>query len=206
MNSLKKQKLIFNKRLRKKEMKIRLAIIVLSFLWCNILNAGSIKDFTKGGLRLGDSLLDLMNEKEIKENLAPISRGDKFISVMYIPNVFTYPEEVGLYLVVVKPNDKKYTIHGFYLFEQFSNDFEGCLKKQDEYMKKNRELFNLKPQDYGIETRPSGPGKWRAVVFEYSPPKETSSILCYHFQDDPERNNLKMGVLTREFANYISVK
>ena len=187
-------------------MKKLLAIIVLSLLCCNILNAGSIKDYTKGGLRLGDSLLDLINEKEIKENLAPISRGDKFISVMYIPNVFTYPEEAGLYLVMVKPNDKNYTIHGFYLFEEFSNDFEGCMKKQDEYMKTNRKLFNLKPQDYGIATKPGGSGKWRAVIFEYSPPKETSSILCYHFQDDPERNNLKMGVLTREFANYISVK
>ena len=73
-------------------------------------------------------------------------------------------------------------------------------------MKTNAKLFNLKPEDYGIAPKPSGPGKWRAVIFEYTPRKETSSILCYHFQDDPERNNLKMGVLTREFANYISVK
>jgi len=187
-------------------MKKLLGIMVLGLLWCNILNAGSIKDYKKGGLRLGDSLLDLMYENEIKENLAPISHGDKFISVMYIPNVFTYPEEVGLYFVIVKPNDKNYTIHGFYLFEQFPNDFEGCMKKQDEYMKINTKLFNLKPVDHGIAPRPSGPGKWRAVIFEYIRKKETSSILCYHFQDDPERNNLKMGVLTREFANYISVK
>ena len=26
------------------------------------------------------------------------------------------------------------------------------------------------------------------------------------FEDEPERNNLKMGVLTREFANHISVR
>ena len=42
-------------------------------------------------------------------------------------------------------------------------------------------------------------------IFEYTPKKETSSILCYHFEDEPERNNLKMGVLTGEFANHISV-
>ena len=40
-----------------------------------------------------------------------------------------------------KPNDKNYTIHGFYLFEDFPNDFEGCMKKQDEYMKINTKLF-----------------------------------------------------------------
>ena len=181
--------------------------IFLVLMWCNFSNAGSIKDYEKGGLKLGGSLLDLMYEDEIKENFYPITRGDKFTSVMYIPNMFTYPEEVGLYLVIVKPNDKNYTIHGFYLFEDFPNDFEGCMKKQDEYMKINTKLFNLKPEDYGIAPHPdpSTNGKWRAVIFEYTPKKETSSILCYHFEDEPERNNLKMGVLTREFANHISV-
>ena len=179
--------------------------LFLVLMWCNVSNAGSIKDYEKGGLKLGGSLLDLMYEDEIKENFYPITHGDKFTSVMYIPNVFTYPEEVGLYLVIVKPNDKNYTIHGFYLFEDFPNDFEGCMKKQNEYMNTNSKLFNLKPQDHGVQPRPGGPGKWRAVIFEYPRLKETSSILCYHFEDDPDRNNLKMGVLTREFANHISV-
>ena len=182
--------------------------IFLVLMWCNVSNAGSIKDYEKGGLKLGGSLLDLMHEDEIRENFYPITHGDKFTSVIYIPNMFIYPEEVGLYMVVVKPNDKNYTIHGFYLFEDFPNDFEGCMKKQDEYMKINTKLFNLKPDDLGIEPHPNPSivGKWRAVIFEYSQPKETSSILCYHFEDEPERNNLKMGVLTREFANHISVR
>ena len=187
-------------------MKKILFIIFTSLIWCNVSNSESIRDYEKGGLKLGGSLLDLMYEDEIKENFHSITHGDKFTSVMYIPNVFTYPEEIGLYFVIVKPNDKNYTIHGFYLFEDFPNDFEGCMKKQDEYVKKNTKIFNLKPVDYGVKPRPGGPGKWRSVIFEYTPPKETSSVLCYHFEDDPERNNLKMGVLTREFANYISVR
>jgi len=174
----------------------------------NTLKADSIKNYQKAGLKLGGSLLDLMHEDEIKENLQPITMGDKFISVMYIANVFTYPEEVGLYFVIIKPNDKNYMIHGFYLFEDFPNDFEGCMKKQDEYIKINTELFNLKPYDNGIKPHPDQGvnGKWRAIIFEYDPPKETSSILCYHYEDEPESNDLKMGVLTREFANYISVR
>jgi len=182
--------------------------IFLVLMWCNVLQSESIKDYEKGGLKLGGSLLDLMNEDEIKENFHSITRGDKFTSVMYIPNVFTYPEEIGLYLVMVKPNDKNYTIQGFYLFEDFPNDFEGCIKKQDKYMKTNTKLFNLKPEDYGIAPYPDPgtKGKWRAVIFDSNPPKETSSILCYHFEDEPKRNNLKMGILTREFANYISVR
>jgi len=182
--------------------------IFLVLMWCNVGFAGSIKDYEKGGLKLGGSLLDLMYENEIKENYHSITHGDKFTAVIYIPDVFTYPEEIGLYLVVVKPNDKNYTIQGFYLFEDFPNDFEGCMKKQDEYMKINTKLFNLKPEDYGIAPHPNPNivGKWRAVIFDHSPPKETSSILCYHDENDPEGNNLKMGVLNREFANHISVR
>ena len=38
---------------------------------------------------------------------------------MYIPNPFTYPDEIGLYLVVFDPEDEEFKIQGFYLFEDF---------------------------------------------------------------------------------------
>jgi len=174
-------------------------------MFCNVSQAGSIKDYEKGGMKLGKSLLELMTYDEIVEGLRSISHGNDFAATLYIPNPFTYPEEIGLYYVAFKSDDENFIIQGFYLFEQYPNDFEGCMKKQNEYMETNTKLFNLKPEDYGIQPRPGGPGKWRAVIFEYPRLKETSSILCYHFEDDPDRNNLKMGVLTRELANYISV-
>tara|TARA_Y200000002_G_C22483993_1_gene580007 strand:+ start:101 stop:739 length:639 start_codon:yes stop_codon:yes gene_type:complete len=177
--------------------------VFLVLLWCNVSQAGSIKDYEKGGMKLGKSLLELMTYEEIAEGLRPITGGNDYMATLYIPNIFTYPDEVGLYMVVFKKDDENFIIHGFYLFEQYPNDFAGCMKKQDEYMKANKKLFNLNPVDYGIKPKPSGPGKWRAVIFEYTPKKETSSILCYHFEDDPERNNLKMGVLTRELADHI---
>ena len=194
--------------MRNKKIKYFLLYLALyfSFFFTNHSLAGSIKEYEKGGLRLGKSLLTLMTKEEIMEGYNDISRGDKYKSTLYVPNPFTYPDEIGVYGVVFKKNDKTFKIVAFYLIEQFPNNFEGCMKKQDEYAKKNSELFGLKPLDYGIEQRPSGPGKWRAIIFEYPIPKETSSILCYHFENQPDRNNLKMGVLTREFANYISVK
>ena len=69
---------------------------------------------------------------EIKENFYPITHGDKFTSVMYIPNPFTYPEEIGLYLVIVKPNDKNYIIYEISAYLNFPNDFESCKNKKDE--------------------------------------------------------------------------
>jgi len=175
-------------------------------MWCNVSQAGSIKDYEKGGMKLGKSLLEVMTYEEIAEGLNAIVSTNDYMVTLYIPNVFTYPDEVGLYMVVFKKDDENFIIQGFYLFEQYPNDFAGCMKKQDEYMKTNKKLFNLNPVDYGIKPHPSGPGKWRSVIFEYTPLKETSSILCYHYEDDPERNDLKMGVLTREFADAIMVR
>ena len=182
-----------------------LFLILFSIFQFNLSHADSIKNYEKGGLKLGKSLLELMTLDEIIEGLNPISKGEDYIATVYIPNPFTYPDELGMYLVVFDPEDEDFKITGFYLFEDFPNDFEGCMKKQDEYVKTNSKLFNLKPADYGVQPKPGGSGKWRAVIFEYPRKKETSSVLCYHFEDKPERNNLKMGVLTRKFADYISV-
>lgn len=176
------------------------------FMCYNVSNAGSIRDYEKGGLKLGKSLLEIMTYDEIVESIRPMQQGEDFVTTLYIPNPFTYPDEIGLYMVIFKPEDDNLSIQGFYLFEEFPNDFEGCMKKQDEYVKTNTKLFNLKPVDYGIRDKPNGFGKWRSVIFEYSRRKETSSVLCYHYSDNPENNNLKMGILTRELANFISVK
>ena len=113
-------------------------------MFCNVSQAGSIKDYEKGGMKLGKSLLELMTYDEIVEGLQPLERGDDFIATLYIPNPFTYPDEIGLYMVVFKPDDENFIIHGFYLFEQYPNDFVGCMKKQDEYMKANKKwCFDL---------------------------------------------------------------
>ena len=190
----------------KKITKKFIVLLIFFFSHLSLSTAESIKNYEKGGLKLGKSLLEVMTLDEIIDGLNPITKGDDYIATMYIPNPFTYPDEIGLYLVVFDPEDEEFKIQGFYLFEDFPNDFEGCMKKQDQYVKTNSKLFNLKPVDYGIAPRPGGPGKWRAVIFEYPRKKETSSVLCYHFEEEPERNNLKMGVLTRKFADYISVR
>ena len=91
--------------------------IFLILIWCNVSNAGSIKDYEKGGMKLGKSLLELMTYDEIVEGLRPIERGEDFVATLYIPNPFTYPDEIGLYMVVFKSEDENLTIHGFYLFE-----------------------------------------------------------------------------------------
>ena len=61
MNSLKKQKLIFNKRLRKKEMKMRLVIIVLGLLWSG--NAWTEKNLNFLNIKLNKKVTDFFQNR-----------------------------------------------------------------------------------------------------------------------------------------------
>ena len=190
-------------------MKKLLIYLFLILFYPSISFANSISEYEVGGLRLGKSLLDVITEDEIKENMIPTTSGaDKFVTTLYIANIFTYPDlDFGLYAVTFKVNDKKYKIYGFYAIELFENDFKGCLKKQDQLTKELAKKFGIKPYDWGIDEKPSTrKGKWRAVIFDFPIPSDTASVLCYHFEDEPERDNLKLGILTREYADFITVK
>ena len=70
MNSLKKQKLIFNKRLRKKEMKMRLVIIVLGLLWSG--NAWTEKNLNFLNIKLNKKVTDFFSKSSINKYNANI--------------------------------------------------------------------------------------------------------------------------------------
>ena len=87
-----------------------LFLILFSIFQFNLSHADSIKNYEKGGLKLGKSLLELMTLDEIIEGLNPISKGEDYIATVYVPNPFTYPDELGLYLAVFDPEDEDFKI------------------------------------------------------------------------------------------------
>ena len=183
-------------------------IIIFLLTFQNISLADTISEYEEAGLKLGKSILEIMTMDKIIESIVQ-KEGEKYVTVEYVPDTSIYPSlDFDYYLITFDMRNEDLKIISFTAMEYFPDDFEGCMKKQDEYMKINTKLFNLKPVDYGVapHPNPSIVGKWRAVIFDHSPPKETSSILCYHNENDPESNDFKMGILNREFANHISVK
>ena len=75
------------------------------------------------------------------------------------------------------------------------------------------ELTNLKNYKFENQTKlikdfsdKYGPGsKWRAIIFEYPVKANAASVLCYHYGDFPEGNNLKINFFTRDYADSITI-
>ena len=99
-------------------------------------------------------------------------------------------------------------IASFTAMEYLPNDFEGCVKKQNIYANKFEKILRIKKEIIPIRDFSDlyGAGsKWRAIIFEYPVKANTASVLCYHYGDFPDQNNLKVSVLTREYADSITV-
>ena len=85
-----------------------LLVLVLIFSFQSLSKADDIKDFQIEGMSVGDSLLDYMSAKDIKNNdLNLYHSKSKFIGINFSGNKNTY-EYVYVY---VKRNDKNYKIY-----------------------------------------------------------------------------------------------
>ena len=83
-------------------------VLVLIFSFQSLSKADDIKDFQIEGMSVGDSLLDYMSAKDIKNNdLNLYHSKSKFIGINFSGNKNTY-EYVYVY---VKRNDKNYKIY-----------------------------------------------------------------------------------------------
>ena len=191
-------------------MKKFLGFSVLGLLWCTTSSADTISDYEVGGLKLGKSLYELMTQEEMIENIVNVSENEQYYTATYIPNIFTYPDlDFGLYMATFDINDEELKIVSFFAFEEFPNDFEGCMKKQNIIANKFEKIFKIKKEDLGILdiSEKYGEGsKWRPIIFEYRIKRNTASVLCYHYADQPDRNNIKVTVHARKYADYITVK
>jgi len=184
--------------------------VFLVLLWCTTSFADTISDYEVGGLKLGKSLYKLMTQEEMIENVVNVSENEQYYTVSYIPNIFTYPDlDFGLYMAIFDINDEELKIVSFFAFEKFPNDFEGCMKKQNVVANKYEKIFKIKKEDLGILdfTEKYGEGsKWRPIIFEYRIKRSTASVLCYHYANQPDLNNIKVTVHTRKYADHITVK
>ena len=82
-------------------------------------------------------------------------------------------------------------------------------EKTERGANKYEKIFKIKKEDLGILdfTEKYGEGsKWRPIIFEYRIKRSTASVLCYHYANQPDLNNIKVTVHTRKYADHITVK
>ena len=121
-------------------MKRLLLILILTFSFHPWTKADDIRDFQIEGMSVGDSLLDYMSAKKIKEEFEVtkdhykyLKKPHKFREAYIISdNNFETYSSVSFY---VKPNDKNYIIFGIRGLKTFLNSMDMCLKKREEIVK-----------------------------------------------------------------------
>ena len=107
------------------------------FSFQTLAKADDIRDFQIEGISVGDSLLDYLNIKEIKENyLNNYHSKSKFVDINY-PKTSTYD-----YLYIyTKRNDPNYKIHLLRGMMNIKNK-KSCLEKKNIIEKEMKSLFS----------------------------------------------------------------
>jgi len=174
--------------------------------------ADDISDFQIEGISIGDSLLDYMSEEEILKEIE-INKGrylflednSIFGEVFKFEDLQTY-DSMSFF---VKPNDKKFLIYGVKGAIDYSEDFNGCIKKQNEIVNEISEMFRYAKKDEGTYNH-RGDITNRSVVkfvrFKYDSGGYIL-IQCYDFEENLKiKNNwmepLSISIDTEELSKW----
>jgi len=194
-----------------------LAILVLSLFWYNVGFADTISEYEVAGAKLKKSIYEIMTREQVLENVVSKSEvDDKHYIIKYVPDIATYQNlEFNEYYLTINTDDINFPIVVISIMKL--TDFDNCIKEQNQYANKYEKIFKIKKE---VLTRDFsdryGPGsKWRAIIFERPNfrvlKSDTASVLCYHYGTSPEnefygKDNLKINIISREYADIITVK
>ena len=127
-------------------MKKILKILVFGLFLISTSQADDIRDLQIEGMSVGDSLLDYMSVKDIKEEFEQtkdhyiyLKEPHKFREVYIFNSNFETYYAVSFY---VKPNDKNYKIYFIRGLKNYMNSMDKCLEKRDEI---GSEIENIIP-------------------------------------------------------------
>ena len=193
--------------------------VFLALLWCNVGFADTISEYEMAGAKLKISILEIMTEEQVAENLHSRDWADeKYLHIKYVPDSSIYQNlEFNEYYLTIDSSDENLPIVSVTAIEWFKTDFDACMKKQNIYANKFERIFRIKKEILPIAdfSDKYGPGsKWRPIIFEHPNFKRiksnTASVLCYHYGTFPEndlfgKDNLKISVLTRKYADAITI-
>ena len=123
-------------------MKKLLAIIILSLCFITPSQANDIRDFQIEGISIGDSLLGYMSSKKIKSELERTRPNYSYIDFKY--GAVYLQDDLKQYDFLsffVKPNDKRYLIHGVRGGIIYNEKLKECLQKRNEISEEIDQMF-----------------------------------------------------------------
>ena len=148
--------------------------------------ADDIRDFQIEEISIGDSLLDYMSEKEIKEGIEGTKdmyqfTTDEFGEVYKYDGLQTY----FLLSFFVKPDDKNFTIYGINGTLPHEKDINSCYKKMSEISKEFSVTYkNAKKKERTLNhpVDQTGRSKVKEVNFIFKS-GDKIKIICMDFEE-----------------------
>ena len=188
-------------------------LTLLLFLFSSSVVAEDVSDFEIEGMSIGDSLLDYMSEKEIKNNIVEIYQyyNNQDFTTVQLSNYRILTQYDGLQ-IKIKRKDQNYIIYGLYGGIYYTNkNIEECY---DDMKKIDRDISNLfnnlekvGPEKQIHQADPSGDSTYTGI-YNYFPSDSTISVECYDWSNKitKEKNwvdNLRISISSKEFNDWL---
>ena len=166
-------------------MRVFLAVLILIFSLQSCAKADDISEFEIEGISIGDSLLDFYSETEIKKQLSKTNSTRKNTKFLRVYFNLTNPEIYSSLNIHFK-NDNSYEITSIGGIEYFSNDMDGCYKKQNNVVKDLEDSFpNAKSNKFDVSKHtsdPTGKSTVRDIWFDLN--NGQIYVSCTNWGDD----------------------
>ena len=167
-----------------------------------------ITDFQIEEMSVGDSLLDYITEKEIKNKPKYIYENNKFIAIIISKPSFEFYENVQ---IVYESSNKK--IHSLEAMIDYEKNIKDCYNKKDEIVSELTEFFKDKVKIWSqnnvkYQGDKSGKSKFSAVNFDFDI-GGSARVICYDFEEKISIENgwpdtLTVSINSIEFDKYLS--
>ena len=194
-------------------MKTLLALFVL--LFSSSVVADDILDIQIEGISIGESLLDHLSEKEIKEELRVNKFFYDYLEQGQFGEVYLY-KDFKLYdhvSFMVKYNDKKYTIHSIRGSISYDDNINECYSMQNEIVNEYSEIYKEAEKSevtekYPISFDPTEKSNIRISVFKFKSGDDIQ-VDCKYFEKNLKAKNnwvdsLSVSISTFEVVNWMS--
>ena len=190
-------------------MRIFLSALIFILSFQSWTKADDITDFEIEGLSVGDSLLNYMTKNEITKDFSFVYKNKEFATVFYSKK--TKYDNIQ---ITVKPKDENLIIHGISAIIYYDDRYSECLVQKKKITKEMENLISSKTNRQSkdnikrnLRYDPTGESIWSYFAF-YFDNGEASQVFCtdwakYLTHEKNWRDNLKVALYSKQFANYL---
>ena len=195
-------------------MKFFLLAIIFFLNLQSLTKANDISDFEIEGFSIGDSLLDYFSksnlEKELRSEFSFKYKDNRFVGVGVGQTdefpLFKKLDQFDEVTITIKPNDKKYLVHGISGEMLCYNNIDKCRSVKDQIINDLKDNFTgIEVDSWELDHPDDKTGK--STVYGNDLKSDNLnfniSVSIYDMSDDKYNDSVKLSIKTVELDNFI---